>query len=160
MSIARKIEGQLSANGMRFALVAARFNSYIVDHLVNGAIDTLVRHGAARADITLTHVPGSFEIPLACQKLAESKQFDAVVALGCVIRGETSHYDHVCDAVAKGVSDVALATSVPVAFGVITTENIEQAIARAGCKAGNKGADAALAAIEMANLVREVDKAE
>lgn len=150
------IEGQLVAAGIHFGIVAGRFNSFVSEHLVTGAIDTIVRHGGKRSDITVVRVPGSFEIPLACKRLAESGKIDAIVAVGAVIRGSTSHYDYVCNEMAKGISSVQLATSIPIGFGVITTDTIEQAIERSGCKAGNKGAEAALAAIEMANLMKEI----
>lgn len=154
----KAIEGQLSASGMRIAIVAARFNSFVVDHLVGGATDTLVRHGARSDEIVLVRVPGSFEIPLACKKLAETGRFDGIVALGAVIRGATSHYDLVCAETAKGISAASLEFGIPVAFGVLTTDTIEQAIERAGTKAGNKGCDAAMAVIEMASLGREIGK--
>ena len=156
--MARKIDGQLSANGIRFALVVGRFNSFITDHLVKGAIDALTRHGASEQQITIINVPGAFEIPLACKKAALSGDYDAIVALGAVIRGSTSHYDHVCNAVSSGIAQATLETTVPIAFGVVTTDTIEQAIERAGCKAGNKGADAALAAVEMVNLIKDIDR--
>lgn len=152
------IEGQLSAAGLRLAIVAARFNSFIVQHLLEGAIDTIVRHGGNKNDLTLVHVPGSFELPLTCKKLAESGKFDAVIALGAVIRGATTHYDLVCSEAAKGIASASLATSTPISFGVITTDTIEQAIERAGTKAGNKGVDAAMAAIEMAQVLKQIDK--
>lgn len=152
------IEGQLVASGLRFGIVAGRFNSFVSEHLVNGAIDAIVRHGGKRGDITLVRVPGSFEIPLTCKRLAESGKFDALIAVGAVIRGSTSHYDYVCNEMAKGISSVSLSSGVPIGFGVITTDNIEQAIERSGCKAGNKGAEAALAAIEMASLMKEIGK--
>lgn len=136
----------------RFALVAARFNSFIVERLVEGALDALRRHGVTDDRITLVRVPGSWEIPLACSRLAKSGAVDAIVALGCVIRGATAHFDYVAGEVSKGVSSVAMQTQVPVAFGVLTTDTIEQAIERAGTKAGNKGFDAALTAIEMVTL--------
>ena len=156
--MARKIDGQLSANGIRFALVVGRFNSFITDHLVKGAIDALTRHGASEQQITIINVPGAFEIPLACKKAALSGDYDAIVALGAVIRGSTSHYDHVCNAVSSGIAQATLETTVPIAFGVVTTDTIEQAIERAGCKAGNKGADAALAAVEMVNLIKDIER--
>ena len=143
---------------MRFAIVAPRFNSFIVQHLLDGAIDTIARHGGSKNDISIVHIPGSFELPLACKKLAESQKFDAVIALGAVIRGATTHYDLVCAEAAKGVAQASMSSSVPVSFGVITTDTIEQAIERSGTKAGNKGADAALAAIEMAQVIRQIDK--
>lgn len=146
------IEGNLLANGKKFAVVASRFNEFIVNRLVSGAEDAFVRHGADSDDISLVWVPGAFEIPLTAQKLAESGKFDAVVCVGAVIRGATSHYDYVCSEVSKGIAAVGLKTGVPVIFGIVTTENIEQAIERAGTKAGNKGFDAAVSAIEMCNL--------
>ncbi|MBN8548629.1 MAG: 6,7-dimethyl-8-ribityllumazine synthase [Deltaproteobacteria bacterium] len=152
------IEGQLSAAGLRLAIVAARFNSFIVQHLVEGAIDTVVRHGGNKNDLTLVHVPGSYELPLTCKMLAESGKYDAVIALGAVIRGATTHYDLVCSEAAKGIAHASISTSTPISFGVITTDTIEQAIERAGTKAGNKGVDAAMAAIEMAQVVKQIQK--
>ena len=147
------IEGKLVAGKGKFAIVASRFNEFIVSKLISGAEDTLVRHGVDTDDITLVWVPGAFEIPLAAQKLAQSGKYCAIVCLGAVIRGSTSHYDYVCNEVSKGIAQVNLTTGVPAAFGIVTTENIEQAIERAGTKAGNKGADAALTALELANLL-------
>ena len=146
------IEGKLVAGKGKFAIVASRFNEFIVSKLISGAEDTLVRHGVDTDDITLVWVPGAFEIPLAAQKLAQSGKYCAIVCLGAGIRGSTSHYDYVCSEVSKGIAQVNLTTGVPAAFGIVTTENIEQAIERAGTKAGNKGADAALTALELANL--------
>jgi 6,7-dimethyl-8-ribityllumazine synthase len=143
---------------MRLAIVAPRFNSFIVEHLVAGAIDAIARHGGSKNDIAVVHVPGSFELPLTCKKLAESGSYDAIIALGAIIRGATTHYDLVCSEAAKGIAQASLSTSVPVAFGVITTDTIEQAIERAGTKAGNKGADAALSAIEMVQVLKQIDK--
>ena len=148
------LEGKLTAEGLRIGIVAARFNEFITNKLLGGAVDALVRHGATEADITLAWVPGAFEIPLAAQKMAGSGKFDAVICLGAVIRGSTPHFDYVAGEVTKGVAQVALQTGVPTIFGVLTTENIEQAIERAGTKAGNKGFDAAMTAIEMANLLK------
>lgn len=150
------IEGKLVARPGRFAIVAARFNEFIVSKLVSGAEDTLVRHGANTDDITLVWVPGAFEIPLAALKLARSGDYQAVICVGAVIRGSTTHYDYVCNEVSKGIAQVNLQTGVPVTFGVLTTENIEQAIERAGTKAGNKGADAAIAALELADLMPQL----
>ena len=147
------LEGKLVAGKGKFAIVAARFNEFIVSKLIAGAEDTLVRHGVDTDDITLAWVPGAFEIPLAAQKLAQSEQYCAVICLGAVIRGSTTHYDYVCNEVSKGIAQVGLQTGVPVLFGVVTTENLEQAIERAGTKAGNKGADAALAALELVDLL-------
>lgn len=148
----KKLEGNLIASGKKFAIVASRFNEFIVNKLISGAEDALLRHGVNNDDITLAWVPGAFEIPLAAQKLAQSGKYDAVICLGTVIRGATSHYDYVCNEVSKGIASVGLNTGVPVMFGIVTTENIEQAIERAGTKAGNKGFDAAVSAIEMVNL--------
>ncbi|MFO7751677.1 MAG: 6,7-dimethyl-8-ribityllumazine synthase [Desulfobacteraceae bacterium] len=146
------IEAGLRAEGKRFGIVAGRFNDFITEKLVSGAVDALTRSGALDEDITILKVPGSFEIPLAAQKMARSRRYDAVICLGAVIRGATSHYDYVCAEVSKGVAAVTLETGLPVIFGILTTETIEQAIERAGTKAGNKGFDSALAAVEMANL--------
>ena len=150
------IQGNVIGSGIKVALVASRFNEFIVSRLVSGAEDGLVRHGVEDGSIDLYWVPGAFELPLMGQKLAESKKYDAVICLGAVIRGSTSHYDLVCNEAAKGIAQASLKTGVPVLFGVITTENIEQAIERAGTKAGNKGYDCALSAIEMVNLIRQI----
>ena len=150
------LEGKLVAGKGKFAIVAARFNEFIVSKLIAGAEDTLVRHGVDTDDITLAWVPGAFEIPLAAQKLAQSEQYCAVICLGAVIRGSTTHYDYVCNEVSKGIAQVGLQTGVPVLFGVVTTENLEQAIERAGTKAGTKGADAALAALELVDLLPQL----
>ena len=149
--MANIIEGYISGKNLKFGIVAARFNEFIVSKLVGGALDTLHRHETADSDIDVAWVPGAFEIPIAAQKMAESGKYDAVLCLGAVIRGSTTHYDYVCSEVSKGVAQVGLQTGVPTIFGVVTTENIEQAIERAGTKAGNKGADAAMAAMEMAS---------
>lgn len=151
------IEGKLIAGKNRFAIVASRFNEFIVSKLIAGAEDTLVRHDVDTDDITLVWVPGAFELPLAALKLAQSGKYSAVICLGAVIRGSTSHYDYVCAEVSKGIAAVSLQSKIPVLFGVLTTENIEQAIERAGTKAGNKGYDCALSAIEMVNLLRNMD---
>ena len=151
--MANMIEGYISGRGLKFGIVAARFNEFIVSKLVGGALDTLHRHEAADSDIDVAWVPGAFEIPIAAKKMAESGKYDAVLCLGAVIRGSTTHYDYVCSEVSKGVAQVGLQTGVPTIFGVVTTENIEQAIERAGTKAGNKGSDAAMAAMEMASLL-------
>jgi len=150
------IEGQLEAKGYRFGLLVSRFNSFICDRLLEGAIDTLVRHGAEDKQLTVVKVPGAFEIPLVAKKMAESGKYDAVIALGAVIRGGTPHFDYVCAEVSKGVASVSLDSGVPVAFGVLTTDSVEQAIERAGTKAGNKGVEAAMSAIEMVNLLGTV----
>ena len=153
------IEGKLTAEGLHIGIVAARFNEFITNKLVSGAIDALKRHGVSDENITLAWVPGAFEIPLGAQKMANSHNFDAVICLGAVIRGSTPHFDYVAGEVTKGVAQVGLHTGVPTIFGVLTTENIEQAIERAGTKAGNKGFDAAMTAIEMANLLKVWDPA-
>ncbi len=153
----RILEGKLVApEGMKAAVVASRFNEIVVNKLLGGAVDGLVRHGVEEENITAVWVPGAFEIPTAAAKLAKSGKYHAVICVGAVIRGETSHYDYVCSEVSKGIAQVSLSTGVPVLFGVITTENIEQAIARAGSKAGNKGYDCALSAIEMVNLMAQL----
>ena len=155
--MANLIEGHLSAEGKKFAIVSARFNEFITGKLVEGSLDCLKRHQANDQDIDVTWVPGAFEISLAAKKLAESNRYDAVICLGAVIRGSTPHFDFVCSEVAKGVSRISLDTGIPVIFGVITTDTIEQAIERAGTKAGNKGWDAGLSAIEMASLLSKLD---
>jgi len=153
----RTREGTLTAAGLSIALVVSRFNDFITGHLLEGALDALRRHGAEEERLTLVRVPGAFEIPLAAKKLAASGRFDAVVCLGTVIRGATPHFEYVAGEVAKGVAAASLESGVPIAFGVLTTDTIEQAIERAGTKAGNKGFDAACAAIEMANLFKQLD---
>ena len=150
------LEGNVVANGTKVGIVASRFNEFIVSKLVGGAEDALIRHGVNGDDITLAWVPGAFEIPLAAQKMAETGNYDAVICLGAVIKGATTHYDYVCAEVSKGVAAVGLKTEIPVIFGVVTTDNIEQAIERAGTKAGNKGYDAACTAIEMVNLMQNM----
>ena len=150
------IQGNLIADGLKIAICASRFNEFITSKLIGGAKDALERHGAKESDLDLVWVPGAFELPLAAKKLASSGKYDAVICLGAVIRGSTSHYDYVCAEVSKGVAAVSLSTEVPVAFGVLTTDTIEQAIERAGTKAGNKGFDAAVTAVEMANLLRQI----
>ncbi|NBH78758.1 6,7-dimethyl-8-ribityllumazine synthase [Clostridiaceae bacterium] len=150
------LEGKLIGGSEKIAIVAARFNEFIVSKLISGAEDTLLRHGVAADNITLAWVPGAFEIPVLAQKLALSGKYDAVICLGAVIRGSTSHYDYVCAEVSKGIAQVGMQTGVPCLFGVLTTDNIEQAIERAGTKAGNKGADCALGALEMIDLMRQV----
>lgn len=152
----KTIEGKLVAEGARIAIVGARFNEFIVSKLISGAQDGLIRHGVRDEDITLAWVPGAFEIPLVAKKLAKSGKYDAVICLGAVIRGATSHYDYVCAEVSKGIAAVGLEAEIPVMFGILTTDNIEQAIERAGTKAGNKGYDCALGAIEMINLSRQL----
>lgn len=146
------IEASLRADGKKFGIIAGRFNDFITDKLVGGAMDALTRSGADDKDITLVKVPGAFEIPLVAKKMAVTGKYDAIICLGAVIRGATSHYDFVCAEVSKGIASVSLEHNIPVMFGILTTETIEQAIERAGTKAGNKGFDSALAAVEMANL--------
>ena len=156
----RTIEGTLVAPaGAKFAIVASRFNAFIVDHLVSGAVDALVRHGVARENITIAKVPGAWEIPFAASRIASSKKVDAVIALGAVIRGATPHFDFVAGEAAKGVAQASMSSGVPIAFGVLTTDTIEQAVERAGTKAGNKGWDAATTAIEMVALGRALGDA-
>ena len=151
------IAGKLNAEGLRFDIVVARFNSFIGERLLEGALDALVRHGADDAQITVARVPGAFEIPLVVQKMAKSGNYDALICLGAVIRGSTPHFDYVASEVSKGIAHVSLGTGVPVAFGVLTVDTIEQAIERAGTKAGNKGFDAAMTVIETVNLFKEMD---
>ncbi len=150
------LEGNVIGQGMKIGIVAARFNEFIVSKLLSGAVDGLVRHGVEEDDITAAWVPGAFEIPLMAEKMAQSGKYDAIICVGAVIRGSTSHYDYVCNEVSKGIAQVGLKSGIPVLFGVVTTENIEQAIERAGTKAGNKGYDCALSAIEMVNLMRQM----
>ena len=152
----RVLEGNVGASGIKIGIVAARFNEFIVSKLIGGAQDACIRHGVADDDIDLAWVPGAFEIPMVAKKMAESGRYDAVLCLGAVIKGSTSHYDYVCAEVSKGVAMVALETGVPTLFGVLTTDNIEQAIERAGTKAGNKGYDVACSAIEMVNLMKNI----
>jgi len=153
----RTLNGDLVARDLRIAIVAARFNDMIVDSLIRGAVDALLRHGAAEKQIELIRVPGAFDLPFVVRRVAASKRYDAVVALGAVIRGATPHFEHVAGQCAAGLARVADDTGVPVAFGVLTTDTIEQAIERAGTKAGNKGADAALCAVELANLLKRME---
>lgn len=150
------IEGKLNAEGLKVGIIVGRFNSFIGERLLEGALDALVRHGADDNQITVARVPGAFEIPLAAQKMAQSGKYDALICLGAVIRGSTPHFDYVASEVSKGIAHVSLATGVPVAFGVLTTDTIEQAIERAGTKAGNKGFDAAMTIIETVNLFKEI----
>ena len=151
-------EGKVVSENIKIGIVAARFNEFITSKLLGGALDGLKRHNVNENDIDVAWVPGAFEIPLIAKKMANSGKYDAVICLGAVIRGSTSHYDYVCSEVSKGIATVSMNSDIPVMFGVITTENIEQAIERAGTKAGNKGYDCALGAIEMVNLIREMDK--
>ena len=152
----KTLEGQLKADNLKFGIVVGRFNEFISSKLLSGSIDCLVRHGADNEDITVAWVPGAFEIPLVAKKMAATGKYDAIICLGAVIRGATPHFDYVCAEVSKGIASVSLQYETPVAFGVLTTENIEQAVERAGTKAGNKGVDAAMAAIEMADLLKNI----
>lgn len=152
----KTIEGELNAHNARFCLVVSRFNSFIVESLLDGAIDALTRHGADEAGITVVRVPGAFEMPLALEKIAAKGEYDGIVALGAVIRGGTPHFDYVAGECVKGLAQVTLQSGVPIAFGILTTDTIEQAIERAGTKAGNKGAEAAVSVIEMVNLLRQL----
>ena len=154
--MANVIEGFITAKGLKFGIVVARFNEFITSKLLSGALDTLHRHEANDDDIDVAWVPGAFEIPVVAKKMAESGKYDAVICLGAVIRGSTTHYDYVCNEVSKGTAQVGMQTGVPTIFGVVTTENIEQAVERAGTKAGNKGVDSAMAAMEMANLLKKI----
>ncbi len=153
----KTFEGKLVSEKTKVAIVVSRFNEFITSKLLSGAIDGLTRHNVSEDDIDIFWVPGAFEIPLIASKLAKKGNYDAIIALGAVIRGSTSHYDYVCNEVTKGIAQVSLKTDVPVAFGILTTENIEQAIERAGTKVGNKGYDCALNVIEMVNLIREIE---
>ncbi len=154
--MAKILEGKISAEGFNFAIIVSRFNEFISAKLVEGAMDALTRHGATEAQVSLIKVPGAFEIPLAAKKLAESGQYHAIICLGAVIRGSTPHFEYVAAEVSKGIANVALESTVPVTFGVLTTDSLEQAIERAGTKLGNKGWDAAMAAMEMVNLFKEL----
>ena len=150
------VEGRLSAEGFRFAIIVSRFNDFICSRLMEGAVDALSRHGCDEENMVIIRVPGAFEMPLAARKLARTKDYDAVICLGAVIRGATPHFDYVAAEVSKGIASVALESETPVTFGVLTTDNLEQAIERAGSKSGNKGYEAAMAAIEMVNLFKEL----
>ena len=150
------VEGKIVAKGMKFGIVASRFNDFISGRLIEGAIDTLIRAGADEKDIMVYKVPGAFELPLAAKKLAKSARFDAIICLGAVIRGATPHFEYISAEVSKGIASVGLETEIPVAFGVLTTDTIEQAIERAGTKSGNKGADSAMSAIEMVDLFKKI----
>ncbi|MGN1333024.1 MAG: 6,7-dimethyl-8-ribityllumazine synthase [Lachnospiraceae bacterium] len=154
----KTLEGKLVAKGIKVGIIAGRFNEFITGKLLEGALDGLLRHEVKEEDIEVAWVPGAFEIPLIASKMAKSRKYDAIICLGAVIRGSTTHYDFVCSEVSKGIAAVSLNTDIPVMFGVLTTENIEQAIERAGTKAGNKGYDCALGVIEMVNLIREIDE--
>lgn len=157
MSVIKTYEGHLTVKGGKFCIVASRFNSFIVEQLEAGAIDALVRHGANRDDICLVKAPGAFELPMVVQRIAASKQYDAIIALGAVIRGGTPHFEYVAGECVKGLASVSLQYDVPVSFGVLTVDTIEQAIERAGTKAGNKGAEAAMSALEMVNLFQQLE---
>ncbi|SBV97936.1 riboflavin synthase beta chain [uncultured delta proteobacterium] len=154
MSTLRTIEGQMNAQGLKFAIVATRFNDFIVDRLIGGAVDYLTRHGGATDDITLIRVPGAFEMPVVCQKIAKSGKYDAIIALGAVIRGATPHFEYVSSEATKGIAHVSLETGVPIGFGLLTTDNLEQAVERAGSKAGNKGVEAASAVLETVRVLQ------
>lgn len=154
METVKVYEGKLLAENLKFGIIAARFNEFITSKLLGGALDALKRHGSSEQNIEIAWTPGAFEIPLVAQKMASSKKYDAIICLGAVIRGSTSHYDYVCAEVSKGIAHVGLDSGIPVIFGVLTTDTIEQAVERAGTKAGNKGFDAAVSAIEMANLLK------
>lgn len=153
-------EGNISGKNFKFAIVVARFNDFITSKLLDGALDALKRHGTPEENISVAWVPGSFEIPLVAKKMASMKKYDAIICLGAVIRGATTHYDYVCNEVSKGIAAVGLQSGVPTIFGIVTTENIQQAIERAGTKSGNKGFDAAISAMEMANLLKTLKKGE
>ena len=157
MSTVKTVEGELIIRGARFCIIAARFNSFVVESLVEGAIDALQRHGAETKDIELVRVPGAFEMPLAAQRIAAKKGYDAIIALGAVIRGGTPHFEYVAGECTKGLATVSMQHDVPIAFGVLTVDTIEQAIERAGTKAGNKGVEAAMSAIEMVNLLKSLE---
>ena len=151
-------EGNISGKNLKFAIVVARFNEFITSKLLSGAVDALKRHGTAEENISVAWVPGAFEIPLIAKKMASTNHFDAIICLGAVIRGATTHYDYVCNEVSKGIAQVGLQSGIPTIFGIVTTENIQQAIERAGTKSGNKGFDAAVSAMEMANLIKGLSK--
>jgi len=157
IELPKTIEGELLVRDLRFAILAARFNDFVVEPLVRGALDALKRHGATEKQIEIVRVPGAFDLPIVARKLALSRRFEALIALGAVIRGQTPHFDYVAGECASGLARIALESGIPIAFGVLTTDTVEQAIDRAGGKAGNKGADAALTALEMANLLRRLD---
>jgi len=154
--VVKVYEGELIAKGLRFGIVVSRFNEFMASKLLDGALDALLRHGADEADIAVVKVPGAFEIPYAAAKLIESKGYDGIICLGVVIRGATPHYNYICSEVAKGIAKISLETGIPVIFGLVTTDTLEQAIERAGSKGGNRGFDAALSAIEMVNLYRKI----
>ena len=154
----KTLEGDFNARGLRFGIVASRFNDFIVDRLLDAAVGTLLKHGVTAGDIEVVRVPGAFETPLAIKKLATSRRYNALIALGCVIKGATPHFDHVAREASRGIAEVSTSEEIPVGFGILTVDTIEQAIERAGTKAGNKGADAALAAIQMATVLRQLEQ--
>ena len=154
----KTLEGDFNARGLRFGIVASRFNDFIVDRLLDAAVGTLLKHGVTAGDIEVVRVPGAFELPLAIKKLATSRRYNALIALGCVIKGATPHFDHVAREASRGIAEVSTSEEIPVGFGILTVDTIEQAIERAGTKAGNKGADAALAAIQMATVLRQLEQ--
>ena len=154
----RELQGDLTAKGLRFAIVVSRFNDFITERLLNGALDALKRAGATAADIDVARVPGAIEVPLAAQHLAETGRYDAIVCLGAVIRGDTPHFEYVCAESSRGVAQASLRAGVPMSYGILTVENLEQAVDRAGLKSGNKGFDSAMSAVEMANLIRKIAK--
>ena len=156
--MAKSLEGKLIAKGLRFGMVLSRFNNFIAERLLEGALDALKRSGAEEEDCTVARVPGAFEIPLAAKKMVKSGRYDAIICLGCVIRGATPHFEYIATEVTKGIAHLSLENEIPISFGVLITDTIEQAIERAGTKAGNKGFDAAMSAIEMANLMKEIGK--
>jgi len=156
--MAKTIEGKLMAKGLKFGIVLSRFNNFVSDRLLEGALDALRRSGAEEGDCSVVRVPGSFEIPLATKKLAKSGRYDALICIGCVIRGATPHFEYIATEVTKGIASITLESEIPISFGVLITDTIEQAIERAGTKVGNKGFDAAMSAIEMANLMKEIGK--
>ena len=158
MKMAKTLEGKLLAKGLKFGIVLSRFNHFISERLLEGALDALRRSGAEEADCVVARVPGAFEIALAAKKMAKSKRFDAIICLGSVIRGATPHFEYIATEVTKGIASLTLESEVPISFGVLITDSIEQAIERAGTKIGNKGFDAAMSAIEMANLLKEIEK--
>lgn len=159
-SVYHEIKGDLTVDGQKFALVVSRFNEFITSKLESGAVEALVRHGCDEGNITCVRVPGAFELPFAARKVAESGRYDAIICLGCVIRGQTSHFEYVAGEAARGIAQVGVSTGVPTTFGVITADTLEQAVERAGAKCGNKGADAALSAIELVNVVRQLSSAQ
>lgn len=155
--MAKTYEGRLVAEGLRFGIVVSRWNAFITEKMLEGALDALIRHGASEEQIEVARVPGTWEIPVAAQKMANSRRYDAVISIGCLIRGSTPHFEYLAAEVTKGIGQISLQTGLPLTYGIITVENIDQAIERAGTKAGNKGAEAAIAAIEMANLMRQME---